>query len=66
MAKTKDMDGMVQIDLSDVLKSNTLPSPVDYQYYKCLQENKIIINQDISDNLMEYAIVPLIISPLEP
>ena len=59
MAKTKDVDGMVQLDLSEALKSNSLPSPIDYQYYKCLENNTIIINQEISECLVEYAIIPL-------
>jgi len=59
MANNKDIDGAIQVDLSEVLKSNSLPSPIDYQYYKCLQNNKIIINQEISDSLVEYAIIPL-------
>ena len=48
----------VQLDLTDIL-NNSLPNPVDYQYYKCLERNTILINQDISDNLVEYAIIPL-------
>ena len=59
MAKTKDVDGMISVDLSEALKSNTLPSPIDYQYYKCLENNTILINQEISECLVEYAIIPL-------
>lgn len=59
MTKTKDVDGMISVDLSEVLKSNTLPSPIDYQYYKCLENNTILINQEISECLVEYAIIPL-------
>ncbi len=59
MAKTKDVDGMISVDLSEVLKSNTLPSPIDHQYYKCLENNTILINQEISECLVEYAIIPL-------
>lgn len=59
MAQTKDLEGMIQVDLSEALKSTCLPSPIDYQYYKCLEENIIIINQEIADCLVEYAIIPL-------
>lgn len=59
MTKTKDVDGMISVDLSEALKSNTLPSPIDYQYYKCLENNTILINQEISECLVEYAIIPL-------
>ena len=59
MAKTKDVDGMISVDLSEALRSNTLPSPIDYQYYKCLENNTILINQEISECLVEYAIIPL-------
>ena len=51
--------GSIELDLTDMMKTS-LPSPVDYQYYKCLKENRILINQDISDCLLEYAIIPLI------
>lgn len=59
MTKTKDVDGMISVDLSEALRSNTLPSPIDYQYYKCLENNTILINQEISECLVEYAIIPL-------
>ena len=59
MTKAKDVDGMISVDLSEALKSNTLPSPIDYQYYKCLENNTILINQEISECLVEYAIIPL-------
>ena len=51
-------DNTIQLDLTDVL-NNVLPNPVDYQYYKCLEKNTIVINQEISDSLLEYAIIPL-------
>lgn len=59
MPKIKDMDEIMSIDLSEVLKNNTLPNPIDYQYYKCLENNTILINQEISESLVEYAIIPL-------
>ena len=42
-----------------LLKGSSLPDPCDYQYYKCLKENKIIINEEISDSLIELAVLPL-------
>ena len=57
MANT-NMAESIQLDLTDIL-NNSLPNPVDYQYYKCLESNTILINQDIQDNLLEYAIIPL-------
>ena len=59
MTKTKDVGEMISVDLSEALRSNTLPSPIDYQYYKCLENNTILINQEISECLVEYAIIPL-------
>ena len=54
----------VEFDLTDILNevssNGVLPKPTDYQYYKCLSKNTIIINQEITDNLLEYAIIPLI------
>lgn len=32
----------------------------DYQYYKCLKNNTIIINDEITENLLELATLPLI------
>lgn len=37
-----------------------LPDPVQYQYYKCLSERKIVINQEIGDDLIETAVLPYI------
>lgn len=44
--------------LTSVFESNALPDPVSYQYYKGLNERKIIINEEIADDLLEYAILP--------
>lgn len=37
----------------------TLPSYLDYQYYNCLEKNQILINDDIRDDLIELAVIPL-------
>lgn len=37
----------------------TLPSYLDYQYYNCLEKNQILINDDIKDELIELAVLPL-------
>lgn len=37
-----------------------LPDPIIYQYYKNLEKRKIIINEQISDNLLETATLPFI------
>lgn len=40
------------------LKPKGLPDPILYQYYKCLIDRKIIINEQICDQLLETAILP--------
>ena len=35
------------------------PDYTQYQYYKCLKDNIILINEDISDSLLELATLPL-------
>lgn len=46
--------------VSNVLETTTLPSPDEYQYYKGLQNRRLIINDEISDSLLEGVILPLI------
>lgn len=56
------MPELASISLSDLLNAcsaSNLPDPTLYQYYKCLSENTIVINQEIEENLLEYAIIPL-------
>ena len=54
----------VEFSLTDILNeisnNGVLPKPIDYQYYKCLSKNTIVINREIADDLLEYAIIPLI------
>ena len=49
-------------DLLDSICSNnsSLPDPVLYQYYKNLANRTIIINEKITQDIVEYAILPLI------
>lgn len=49
----------LEFDLNDLLNKGELPTPAEYQYYKNLQNNTIIINEEISDNLIELAILPI-------
>lgn len=46
--------------LSTIFDSGSLPDPTMYQYYKMLAERKILINSEIADDLIEYAIIPFI------
>ena len=50
----------IEIDLNDLLEKGSLPEPVSYQYYKNLSNNTIIINDEITDCLLEYATLPLL------
>lgn len=47
------------IDLNDLLNDNAI-DPIQYQYYKHLKDRKIIINDDITSNILEMAVLPLI------
>lgn len=46
-------------DLLSKMDGGALPDPELYQYYKCLSENTLLINQEIDECLVEYAIIPL-------
>lgn len=48
----------LEIPLSDLVGDSSLPDPVTYQYYKQLKNRKIIINEEIGDNLLETATLP--------
>ena len=50
----------LEIQLSDLVGDSSLPDPVTYQYYKNLKNRKIIINEEIGDNLLETATLPFI------
>ena len=53
----------MDFSLDDLLGSITvssLPDPCEYQYYKGLSERRIIINQEIGDDLLETAVLPFI------
>lgn len=48
------------IDLDKFFNSGGLPDPVLYQYYKKLNANTILINDEIDDSFLEMVILPLI------
>lgn len=56
----------MQLDLTTLLKQGNLPDPMTYQYYKALGNNTIIINDEINDCLLEYAIIPLMNMDKDP
>lgn len=45
-------------ELIQTLSPDALPSPITYQYYKNLLNRKIIINEEISSDLLECAVLP--------
>ncbi len=50
----------MQIDLDALISGGVqFPSYADYQYYKCLDNHIILINDEINDNLLELATLPL-------
>lgn len=48
------------IPLEDILSSAQSMNPVDYQYYNSLAKRRIILNEEICENLVEKVILPLI------
>lgn len=46
--------------LVGVLDSPNLPDPCMYQYYKCLANRTILINDQIDASIVEYAVLPLL------
>ena len=49
------------LSLQDLMSQigGSLPNPAMYQDYKCLSENTMLINQEIAEDRVEYAIIPL-------
>lgn len=54
-----DNKEIISMPLSDLLGDTSLPDPVTFQYYKNLSKRRIIINEEIGDDLLEMAILPL-------
>jgi ATP-dependent Clp protease protease subunit len=48
------------INLDELLGNQAQLSPATYQYYKCLNERKIIINDEITSDIVENYILPLL------
>jgi len=47
-------------ELGELLSKPNELSPISYQYYKSLKDRRIIINDTISQDILEYAVIPLI------
>lgn len=52
--------GQLEISLEDLLATPTELSPAMYQYYKGLQNRRIIINDQITSDVVEYVMLPLL------
>lgn len=50
----------MELDLTALLEDGGLPDPCLYQYYKNLQNRRIIINDAIDATLVETVIIPLL------
>ena len=49
------------LNLIELIGGDTsLPDPAIYQYYKNLKNRKLIINEEISDTILEMAVIPYI------
>ena len=46
--------------LSETLETTTLPLPDEYQYYRGLKSRRLIINGEISDQILERITLPLL------
>ncbi len=53
-------------ELDKLLSTGILPSPIDFQYYRLLNNNTILINDSIADSLIEYGVLPLIALDKDP
>lgn len=51
---------MANVDIKDFLQEQIDLSPVTYQYYKNLQNRTLIINGEITCDIIESAVLPLI------
>ena len=60
------MAEFIEMDLNELLNKGSLPDPVMYQYYKNLNNNTIIINDEITDCLLEFATLPLLQMDADP
>lgn len=65
LANYKQKEGFIieEITLEELLESvssSVLPPVNTWQYYKQLQDRKIIINEEISENIIESVVIPLI------
>ena len=47
-------------ELLDGVTQDSLPDPVTYQYYNLLQQRKILINEAITSNIIESAVIPFL------
>lgn len=54
------MNRELEISLDELLGNPTELSPINYQYFKGLKNRRIIINDQISQDIIEYAVIPLI------
>ena len=50
----------LEVSLDELLGNPTELSPIAYQYYKSLKNRRIVINDSISQDILEYAVLPLI------
>ena len=50
----------MELDLVTLLEDGNLPDPCIYQYYKNLNNRRIIINDQIDATLLETVILPLL------
>ena len=53
----------MNISIDDILATiqpDALPDPILYQYWNCMSDRKIVINDEISKDIIEFAVLPFI------
>lgn len=60
MLKGKDKDNLqVNYDIDESITNGNFPSPITYQYYKKLKNNIIVFNDEVTEDIIETAVLPL-------
>lgn len=57
MSEVLDINELVEM-VADVLKVESLPDPIEYQYWKNYVNRNIILNDTIGQNFLEMAVLP--------
>jgi ATP-dependent Clp protease protease subunit len=60
LKKDKDKDNLLlDYDIDESITNGSFPSPITYQYYKKLKNNIIVFNDEVTEDIIETAVLPL-------